>query len=58
MDGGFVDAAARDVTMLNGDPKKFGESMVEMVEERGLFENIWVCESSLARIATLCLVRS
>lgn len=37
----IVDAASRDETMVNGDPAKFGDRVVEAVESQGLFESIW-----------------
>jgi NAD(P)-dependent dehydrogenase (short-subunit alcohol dehydrogenase family) len=37
----IVDAAGKDVTMVNGDPKRFGASVADAVEGRGLFENMW-----------------
>lgn len=38
---GIIDAAVKNPTMVNGDPKLFGLSIVDAVEERGLFEGIW-----------------
>ncbi|KAM0432307.1 hypothetical protein ACHAPT_004847 [Fusarium lateritium] len=38
---GIIDAAARDPTMVNGDPKLFGSRVVDAVEGRGLFEGVW-----------------
>lgn len=37
----IVDAASRDKTMVDGDPAKFGDRVVEAVENQGLFESIW-----------------
>lgn len=37
----IVDAASRDKTMVNGDPAKFGDRVVEAVENQGFFESIW-----------------
>ncbi|KAJ3463281.1 hypothetical protein MRS44_008067 [Fusarium solani] len=37
----IIDAAAKDPTMVNGDPKLFGLRVVDAVEGRGLFEEIW-----------------
>ncbi|CAM1502638.1 Fc.00g074140.m01.CDS01 [Cosmosporella sp. VM-42] len=37
----IVDAVGRDATLVNGDPKKFGASVVNAVEERGLFADVW-----------------
>ncbi|EEU45597.1 uncharacterized protein NECHADRAFT_41525 [Fusarium vanettenii 77-13-4] len=38
---GIIDAAAKDPTIVNGDPKLFGLRVVDAVERRGLFEGIW-----------------
>ncbi|KAL6898623.1 hypothetical protein GGI43DRAFT_81995 [Trichoderma evansii] len=37
----IVDAASRDETMVDGDPAKFGDRVVEAVETQGFFESIW-----------------
>ncbi|KAK7427999.1 hypothetical protein QQZ08_005430 [Neonectria magnoliae] len=37
----IVDAAGKDSTMVNGDPKLFGQRVVEAVEGHGLFEGMW-----------------
>ncbi|KAM0255515.1 hypothetical protein ACHAQJ_005662 [Trichoderma viride] len=37
----IIDAASKDVTMVNGDPAKFGDRVVDAVESQGLFESIW-----------------
>ncbi|KAM0555118.1 hypothetical protein ACHAPJ_006469 [Fusarium lateritium] len=38
---GIVAAAAKDPTMVAGDPRKFGRAVVDAVDERGLFEGVW-----------------
>ncbi|KAL6363200.1 hypothetical protein LRP88_02608 [Fusarium phalaenopsidis] len=38
---GIIDVAAKDPTMVNGDPKLFGLRVVDAVEGRALFEGIW-----------------
>ncbi|KAJ4267645.1 hypothetical protein NW762_003757 [Fusarium torreyae] len=38
---GIVEAAAKDPTMVAGDPQKFGRTVVDAVDERGLFERVW-----------------
>ncbi|OQU98047.1 hypothetical protein CLAIMM_03880 [Cladophialophora immunda] len=37
----IVDAAGRDPTMVQGDPKRFGNRVLDAVEGRGLFQNLW-----------------
>lgn len=37
----IIDAASNDFTMVNGDPVKFGDRVVDAVEGRGLFKSIW-----------------
>ncbi|KAJ3541892.1 hypothetical protein NM208_g4394 [Fusarium decemcellulare] len=37
----IIDAAAKDPTMVNGDPKLFGQRVVDAVEGLGLFEGVW-----------------
>ncbi|KAH8817474.1 hypothetical protein F5884DRAFT_779515 [Xylogone sp. PMI_703] len=37
----IVDAAGKDETMVNGDPKRFGARVVDAVEGKGLFKDIW-----------------
>ncbi|KAF5006345.1 hypothetical protein FDECE_7273 [Fusarium decemcellulare] len=37
----IIDTAAKDPTMVNGDPKLFGQRVVDAVEGRGLFEGVW-----------------
>lgn len=36
-----VDTAAKDETIVNGDPVKFGERILQAVDGLGLFENLW-----------------
>ncbi|KAL6862208.1 NAD(P)-binding protein [Trichoderma novae-zelandiae] len=36
-----INAASKDLTMVNGDPVKFGDRVVDAVEGQGLFEGIW-----------------
>ncbi|PTB75114.1 NAD(P)-binding protein [Trichoderma longibrachiatum ATCC 18648] len=37
----LVNAASKDLTMVNGDPVKFGDRLVDAVDDQGLFESIW-----------------
>ncbi|KAK7414934.1 hypothetical protein QQX98_006259 [Neonectria punicea] len=37
----IVDAAGKDPAIVNGDPKLFGQRVLEAVEERGLFDGMW-----------------
>ena len=37
----FVDAAGKDPDLVNGDPEKFGASVVDVVEEQGLFQQLF-----------------
>lgn len=37
----IINAASKDVTMVNGDPAKFGDRIVDAVESRGLFKSLW-----------------
>ncbi|PTB63117.1 NAD(P)-binding protein [Trichoderma citrinoviride] len=37
----IVNAASKDPTLVNGDPIKFGDRVVDAVEGRGLFDSIW-----------------
>lgn len=36
-----VDSAAKDKTIVNGDPEKFGERILQAVDGLGLFERLW-----------------
>ncbi|KAL7931890.1 hypothetical protein V8C35DRAFT_308812 [Trichoderma chlorosporum] len=38
----FVHKASNDPTLGNGDPVKFGDRVLDAVEERGVFESIWL----------------
>ncbi|KAL7944037.1 hypothetical protein V8C42DRAFT_327567 [Trichoderma barbatum] len=37
----FIDEASKDVTLVNGDPAKFGDRVVDAVESQGLFKGVW-----------------
>ncbi|KAH0527187.1 hypothetical protein TsFJ059_002212 [Trichoderma semiorbis] len=37
----FIGEASKDLTLVNGDPAKFGDRVVDAVESQGLFESIW-----------------
>lgn len=37
----LIDAASKDPTMVNGDPRLFGLRVVDAVQGRGLFEGAW-----------------
>ncbi|TFB01872.1 hypothetical protein CCMA1212_006486 [Trichoderma ghanense] len=37
----LVDAASRDLTMVNGNLVKFGDGVVDAVDGQGLFESVW-----------------
>ncbi|KAL7813557.1 NAD(P)-binding protein [Trichoderma aethiopicum] len=37
----LVNAASKNLTMVNGDPVKFGDRIMDAVEGQGLFESIW-----------------
>ncbi|RFU72568.1 hypothetical protein TARUN_9683 [Trichoderma arundinaceum] len=38
----IVNAASNDLAMVNGDPIKFGDRVVDAVENQGLFRSAWV----------------
>jgi NAD(P)-dependent dehydrogenase (short-subunit alcohol dehydrogenase family) len=37
----FINEASEDLTLVNGDPAKFGDRVVDAVEGQGLFKSIW-----------------
>lgn len=36
-----IEAASKDVTLVNGDPERFAECVVNAVEARGCFQHLW-----------------
>ncbi|KAJ5908982.1 hypothetical protein N7495_001664 [Penicillium taxi] len=40
--GDIIDAAGKDETMVNGDPGRFGEKVLDAVEKQGDFKKIWM----------------
>ncbi|KAL7908280.1 hypothetical protein GGI35DRAFT_57218 [Trichoderma velutinum] len=37
----FIDVAAKDATIVNGDPVKFGDRIVDAVQSQGHFKSLW-----------------